>query len=221
MPVERSVLKSWPLEPVAAVLWEALAQDSAAKVAVIDGEGSVLATNRAFARWFGRGPAMTGRRLEAFLPKSFADERRGLIGRVIRTGKAVRLRSAWRGVRQDEYIRPLPVRVGGREAVLVTIASCEPVVEASGKARTVQAEHLDEGPLASISPRERVVLSLIGAGMPTAEIARKLGRSTKTIENQRLSLGRKLGARNRVELARIAIQSGLAAKVTNKKLTMG
>jgi DNA-binding NarL/FixJ family response regulator len=113
--------------------------------------------------------------------------------------------------------------VGGREAVLVTIASCEPGAEAPGPgaARVVQAEHLDEGPLASISPRERVVLSLIGAGMPTAEIARKLGRSTKTIENQRLSLGRKLGARNRVELARIALQSGLAAKVANKKLSMG
>jgi PAS domain-containing protein len=52
-------------------------------------------------------------------------------------------------------------------------------------------------------------LALIGQGLSTAEIARRLYRTVKTIESHRLMLGKRLGARNRVELARIAIQAGL------------
>lgn len=51
---------------------------------------------------------------------------------------------------------------------------------------------------------------MIGRGFSVPKIAEKLFRSQKTIETHRQSLGRKLGASNRVELARIAIQVGLA-----------
>lgn len=54
------------------------------------------------------------------------------------------------------------------------------------------------------------VLALIGRGLSIPQIAEKLFRSQKTIETHRHSLGRKLGVSNRVELARIAIQEGLA-----------
>jgi DNA-binding NarL/FixJ family response regulator len=77
----------------------------------------------------------------------------------------------------------------------------------------IQSRFADEGPIASLSVRERTVLSLIGTGMSTAQIAKALGRSVKTIENQRHSLGRKLNVSNRVELARIAMESGLAPTV--------
>ena len=61
----------------------------------------------------------------------------------------------------------------------------------------------------SLTPRQREVLALIGQGLSTAEIARRLFRTVKTVESHRLMLGKRLGARNRVELARIAIQAGL------------
>lgn len=64
--------------------------------------------------------------------------------------------------------------------------------------------------VASLTSRQREVLALIGQGLSTAEIARRLYRTVKTIESHRLVLGKRLGARNRVELARIAIQAGLA-----------
>lgn len=64
--------------------------------------------------------------------------------------------------------------------------------------------------LESLTNREREVLGLIGQGLSLAEIADRLYRSQKTIQTHRLSLGRKLGASNRVELARFAIQAGLA-----------
>jgi DNA-binding NarL/FixJ family response regulator len=47
--------------------------------------------------------------------------------------------------------------------------------------------------------------------MSTIDIAKHLGRSVKTIEWHRVSLGEKLGVVNRVELARIAIAAGMVS----------
>jgi len=69
--------------------------------------------------------------------------------------------------------------------------------------------------LESLTAREREVLGLIGRGMSLPQIARQLHRSQKTVESHRLSLGRKLEASNRVELARIAITAGLAPLTEN------
>ena len=67
------------------------------------------------------------------------------------------------------------------------------------------------GTLDALTPREREILTLIAEGNSLAEIAQKLSRSLKTIESHRLSIGRKLKAGNRVELAKIAIAHGLVA----------
>lgn len=65
--------------------------------------------------------------------------------------------------------------------------------------------------LETLTPREREILTMIGEGDSLPEIAHKLHRSLKTIESHRLSLGRKLNASNRVELAKIAISAGLVS----------
>ena len=65
------------------------------------------------------------------------------------------------------------------------------------------------GSIDSLTPREREILSLIAEGHSLFEISKKLNRSQKTIESHRLAIGRKLDASNRVELAHIAIASGL------------
>lgn len=67
-----------------------------------------------------------------------------------------------------------------------------------------------------LTPREREVLTLIGEGYTLLEISQKLHRSLKTIESHRLSLGRKLSASNRVELAKIAIALGLVTLAGQK-----
>ena len=64
--------------------------------------------------------------------------------------------------------------------------------------------------LHGLTNREQEILGLIGQGLTIPEIAERLFRSQKTIESHRQSLGRKLQVGNRVELARIAIQTGLA-----------
>jgi len=65
--------------------------------------------------------------------------------------------------------------------------------------------------LDTLTPREREILALIAEGNSLPTIAQQLHRSLKTIESHRLSIGRKLHASNRVELARIAIAQGLVS----------
>jgi DNA-binding CsgD family transcriptional regulator len=61
-----------------------------------------------------------------------------------------------------------------------------------------------------LTMREQEVLALIGRGLSLPEIARQIHRSPKTVAAHRLRLGKKLNLHNRVDLARFAIQCGLA-----------
>lgn len=73
----------------------------------------------------------------------------------------------------------------------------------------VLAEYNDLGALSILTERELEILILIGEGRSGPQIGRHLYRSPKTIERHQQSLRKKLGATNRIELARIAIHSGL------------
>jgi len=72
-----------------------------------------------------------------------------------------------------------------------------------------RAKVAELGPLDVLSPRELEIAALIGVGMSVREIAEHLHRSTKTIENHRISMGRKLSASNRLEIALLAHAAGL------------
>ncbi len=105
--------------------------------------------------------------------------------------------------------------VDGVEApcVLLVVAPWRPGWAVPPGVAHVETEQGERHAVASLTPREREVLRGIACGLTTAEIAQELRRSTKTIENQRNSMGRKLKVVNRVELARIAIDAGLAPPV--------
>jgi DNA-binding CsgD family transcriptional regulator len=75
----------------------------------------------------------------------------------------------------------------------------------------VQPRHCDRGPLAGLSAQQLTVLRLIGMGLSTAEIAQQIFRTTKTVEWHRMTLGKRLGVKTRVDLARIAIEAGLTS----------
>ncbi|MCZ6835312.1 MAG: PAS domain S-box protein [Planctomycetota bacterium] len=77
-------------------------------------------------------------------------------------------------------------------------------------AHRCEADSVKSSVLSKLTPREYEILDLIGRGLSTAEIASQLHRSEKTIKSHRLALGRKLKVSNRVALARIAIEEGLA-----------
>lgn len=73
-------------------------------------------------------------------------------------------------------------------------------------------DHVTGHPL--LTPRERDLLRLIALGLTNREIATHLGVSRKTIENYCARLLQKLGARNRVEALRTALQAGLLTAET-------
>ena len=60
-----------------------------------------------------------------------------------------------------------------------------------------------------LTPREEEVLKLIAEGHSGKEIADLLVLSPKTIERHRANLLEKLGMRDRLELTRYAIRTGL------------
>ena len=78
---------------------------------------------------------------------------------------------------------------------------------------TVPEEYLRGGPaadpLASLSPREREILQLVVEGKSSAEAARILSLSPKTVETYRSRLMQKLGLSDLPSLVRFAIQRGL------------
>lgn len=60
-----------------------------------------------------------------------------------------------------------------------------------------------------LTPHEEEVLVAVAAGMRNSEIARRLHRSSKTVEKHRASAQRKLGLRNVAQLTAYAIRHGL------------
>ena len=65
-------------------------------------------------------------------------------------------------------------------------------------------------PSDGLSPRELEVLRLLAAGESNAQIARRLGLSTHTVERHAANLYRKIGARGRADATAYALRHGLA-----------
>lgn len=66
-----------------------------------------------------------------------------------------------------------------------------------------------DSPLSRLSPREREVLQLVVEGRSSAEIARAVHLSPKTVETYRSRLMGKLGVGDLISLVKFAIQHGL------------
>lgn len=75
----------------------------------------------------------------------------------------------------------------------------------AGVARRDSAELASE----ELSAREVEVLRLIALGHTSAEVARKLHLSPRTVETHRARINRKLGLSKRAELVRYALRRGL------------
>jgi two-component system response regulator NreC len=64
-------------------------------------------------------------------------------------------------------------------------------------------------PLATLTAREREIFELCIQGNPTAQIAKQLGISPRTVETHRGRILRKLNAHSAVDLVRLAARWGL------------
>jgi len=72
------------------------------------------------------------------------------------------------------------------------------------------ARHESTSPLARLTSREREVLSLVAGGADNLQISARLGITERTVKAHVSNLYRKLGVQNRVEMAMLACQMGLA-----------
>lgn len=72
--------------------------------------------------------------------------------------------------------------------------------------RTLASRKDDEAPGSRLSARELQVISLIGHGLGTREIADNLSLSVKTVETHRLTIKRKLGLETNAQLVQYAIK---------------
>ena len=102
-----------------------------------------------------------------------------------------------KGATTDEIARAVRVVAAGGSALEPRVAA-RLVAEVSGPRGA-----------GSLTARERQVLQLIAAGLPSKQIARELSISERTVKFHSHSLLRKLGAENRAQAVAVAAERGL------------
>jgi DNA-binding CsgD family transcriptional regulator len=192
----------------ASVCWTALMEDAGTPVLVLDAAGRIVQANLQGASLLGT-TAASGRSYTDFYPADFARERLEFVRAVAETGQPVMVEGMVNGGWHRTSMRRMAPGHDGSVLVLMVLTPASKGEQRPGTP-PIRAKFDDFGPLSVLTNRELEILRLIGNALSTAEIAKELHRSVKTIEWHRVSLGNKLKAANRVGLARIAIQAGLS-----------
>lgn len=194
-------------------LWEALCNDTGSFILVIDDTGVVVCCNDLVNEQVGAEHApLQGKTVSMFCSEGVAAECAHIVRRCIGENQTINMVGMCKGVATRSIARPLPGTIGKRRCAIKVVRPLNQFdmnEQQSGDGEWMTATSFDLGRLSELTSREMEVLRLIGESMTTAEIADRLHRSVKTIEWHRVSLGAKLGAANRVELARIASTAGL------------
>lgn len=86
---------------------------------------------------------------------------------------------------------------------IAVVAALQPAIP------TIESGNGTGEKLDALSPREMELLPLLAAGQTLQAAARKLGITYKTADSYRSNLLRKLGIRDRIQLARFAIRAGI------------
>ena len=205
-------------------VWTSLVSEPQTGVSVITADGTIVYLNAQAAEIF-LGPGVTveeatGARLDELYPPEFAEERGRLVRGVIETDRPVLFRAMWRGHQHLSWIHPIHAEDGHSTAdaqpqakVLVitrrTGGDAADAIMADAGLDRIEAGVIDLGKLDILSPRELVVLALLGRGMTIKEAARHLHRAAGTIETQRESIGKKLHLADRGELVQLVQRVGL------------
>lgn len=196
----------------ASTLWDVLTHGTSNRVAVFDGDGRVVYANSlANAQYGGGKGTIVGSSLDEFMPAEVAAEWKGFLRRAMQGRKPLVIEGMVLGMRYRANIQPVGDGENGFALVVSRNVADLPAADTGPRpgAEVIHAKANDLGVLADLTEREMEVLELVGEGHSTAEIARRLDRSVKTVEWHRAALGSKLGITNRVELARIAIGAGI------------
>lgn len=192
-----------------------MANDAGVRLAVVTPTGEFLYANDVLIERVHatrRFNSVEGRHTRDVLSPSIAEAYLEAFAHVHQTQRPAILDIPIDGVRLRAVLRP--TTWDGQPAVLVVSRDIQDMLPLEPPHLPgfdiIKPDVADRGPLSQLTDRELQVLTMIGEGLTTEEIAKRIGRSTKTVEWHRASLGNKLGCSNRVELARVAIKAGLA-----------
>jgi len=190
------------------VFMSALFLDYGTPATVISDQGEFLGCNPASRMlMLGEDRLLQGATLFDVLPRAFAKERLGYVRNVIEARTPMRVKSVIRGRSYHCCMRPFPPDADLMVLVVSTPSHC--MLGRCTGADIIEATEKDWGPLAALTPREREILGLLGAGLSIGAIASHLHRGVKTIETHRTAIGRKLKVRTRTHLTQIAMIAGL------------
>lgn len=202
-----------PVGLSARAVWDLLANDSGAGLLVCDTSGKIIYTNEKFVRYLNLATldSLAGKTLSEVYPEAAAKERLEIMRRAARERRAFVVESVWNGVAYQSICRPYAL-LGGDPELVITVVRRQPKPNMDDISPDVERIHIRSnnlGPLSSLTMRELELLALIGEGLSSHDIAKKISRSIKTVEAHRASLGKKLGVASRVSLAKIASESNL------------
>ena len=198
-------------------VWRVLTMEPGAGIALIRADGLVIYANRAMCEiWTPSGEdtmELTGRNIAEW----YGPERTAELLSVIKARHRERcFHCASSNLpRPTDQVHPprhggAPRRAGSRPGGVSHYFSDEIVAQGEHAEYEVEdAPYADFGPLDVLTRRGFEVLALLGQGFTVNEVAKMIFRLPETVENHRLSIGRKLKVSNHVQLAKLAFRAGL------------
>lgn len=208
----------------ASQLWSALDGDPLIGVMVVCAKGRIMHANARVAEVLfgvdGDPGTITNLPISEALPAVAGDLHLHMGRQAREGGHATMLREIWRGRQvvtrfthiKGENCDGAEFEEGGFLAVSRHVdGSLADALGADVAQKVTIANYVNLGSLDVLSDREIEVLSFLCTGLTAKEIAAKLDRSFKTVENHRYVIGRKLDAMDRHALAAMAIRAGLTS----------
>ncbi len=203
------------------LLWETMTTEPGVSVAILDEQGTILFLNAETIRiFFNDDPPdpVRGKRLDQLgFPRPWVEERLAVFRQMQDDPSPPRprlMRTVWHGHQQFSWVRMIPADAPGEAPTFMVVTRRVPAGQESE--RLLQSERgviesgvIRLGELDVLTPRELEVLTLLGNGLSIKDIAENLGRSVKTVERHRESIGAKLRLSKAVVLADLAREAGL------------
>ncbi|MFG0290306.1 MAG: LuxR C-terminal-related transcriptional regulator [Rhodopirellula sp. JB044] len=186
-----------------------LDQDPDLGLVIVSEQGEIVDYSTSTPSIFGVDPAIDfrGKTLSDVFEFEFADERMQWISEVLQTQQPLRVDHLYNGRRMVSTI--LPMRGDDQPRYVAAMTKRDGTTSGQSNEKSVVSGFLDLGPLSKLTKRELEVLILLGHGHSVPDVARKLYRSPRTVEQHKASIGRKLGVSAIADIARIVAVHGL------------
>lgn len=195
-------------------VWDGIFGDPTTGSAIVDDTLVVRSWSDAMARVWG----VTGTppaSLDRVFPSSHVEQIREVIERTRSSAGVEGVTSLINGRRQVTLCRLVRERPDGADRYWLSTYRVDELLSPAEGVVCEPAARGSLGEFADLTARELEVLALLGEGYGLPEIADRLCRARKTIDNHRTSLGAKLGRLSLTELVALASKSGLRVEDVN------